>query len=163
MGSAMGSEGSPRKDTKMSDSITIDSTALEEVTEKGIKIIDESLERVKVHLAKEMELDQTDLASVSSFELSDTKQELLVDKSDSEKETHETSEDVDVNAVADSSKTVKTVDSSEKECTVEKTTKEVEERVAKWGEPMNLPSPIPPPTNYNTRVTNNETPGKKKK
>ena len=27
---------------------------------------------------------------------------------------------------------------------------------------MNLPSPIPPPTNYSTRVTNNETPGKRK-
>ena len=81
-------EGSPKKEAKITD-VTIDSTTFEEVTSKGIKIIDESLERVKVHLAKEIELEPTALASVTSFEPDNTEScvtEILGDKLDTKDE-----------------------------------------------------------------------------
>ena len=57
----------PSSDIKTPE-LDIDTAAFEEVTSKGIKIIDESLERVKVHMAKEIELEPTDLDSATSFE-----------------------------------------------------------------------------------------------
>ena len=47
---------------------TIDSAIFEEVTNKGKKVIDESLEKVQVHMAKVVELEHTDLASAEAFE-----------------------------------------------------------------------------------------------
>jgi len=140
-------EGSPKKDAKLTE-VTMDPATVEEVTEKGIKIIDESLERVKVHLAKELELEPTDLASATSFEppaSTDTCVTACV-KDKSESNLEETAE-------KDASKDVSSPKQDE---TNKEAEKEAKEKVEKWGEPMNLPSPIPPP-NMNTRTINHET------
>ena len=140
-------EGSPKKDAKSTE-VTMDPATVEEVTEKGIKIIDESLERVKVHLAKELELEPTDLASATSFEPPASTDSCVTacvkDKSESNSE-----ETVEKDASKDGS-------SQKQDETNKEAEKEAKEKVEKWGEPMNLPSPIPPP-NMNTRTMNHET------
>ena len=50
-------------DGSVTATATIDSAIFEEVTNMGKKIIDETLEKVQVHMAKVVELEHTDLTS----------------------------------------------------------------------------------------------------
>ena len=160
-------DGSPKKDAKMTDITTFeDSTTFEEVSSKGIKIIDESLERVKVHLAKEIELEETDLSSATSFEPASTEKcvtEILEDKIEPKVEMKCKSKDATESEKNDPSPVISVKEECEaNETTMDTVTKDVEDKIAKWGEPLNLPSPIPPPSHHNTRPMNNETSGKPK-
>ena len=54
-------------DGSVTATATIDSAIFEEVTNMGKKIIDETLEKVQVHMAKVVELEHTDLTSAEDL------------------------------------------------------------------------------------------------
>ena len=54
-------------DGSVTATATIDSAIFEEVTNMGKKIIDETLEKVQVHMAKVVELERTDLTSAEDL------------------------------------------------------------------------------------------------
>ena len=112
-------------------SASIGSATFEEITNKGVKLIDESLESVRVHMAKEVELEQTDLASAEAFDTATTVEQCV---------TQITEKTLDPEGNVIESKVTTVTKTGGKD-----DTKDAEEKVASWGKPMSLPSPIPPP------------------
>lgn len=116
-------------------------------------------------MAKETELEPTDLDSATSFDPSKSDSRVTEALEQSPETRSEESEHPQNNTLSQEANLSSKVESNEGAASQEvnsSVAKEVEDKVAKWGEPLNLPSPIPPPSMNYTRSMNNETPGRMK-